>query len=324
MIAAWSRVWPEYSAEALLNSAMGLSATDIFLLLTSHGGAYYGSSAVTSRDLAGRIKEIASRSAEVGIRLHAWITPLRLGTLHRHLYVVNRLGASAYDSPPYVDNYKFLCPSRDDSLDLAVRALSEAAELAEFYGVHLGYLHYPELPLPPALAKKYGVAQYDPAYDYCYCDVCGVKFKAETGLDIREAPRGLFLSWRAKSLARYVSSLAAEARRLGFKAVSAHVHPDPQYAFEAAGQRWWTWGLDFYVITAYRSDWGGDLEWVRRVSTSSAQLGPVVIGLRASELAPGDLKALADLKGGNILGVSIFQVPIEVPQWLGKEIRLWA
>jgi hypothetical protein len=322
MIFAWSRSWHQ-NPDLLLREVRELGVTDVFLLLTDYDGAYYRSSLWTKRDLSLEIKRLTSALAEEGVRVHAWITPMRTTRAEKRLYMVNRLGQSIYDDPPYIETYKFLCPNRAETLSIAESLLREAAGLAEFYGVHLGYLQYPELPLEKPLAEGLYV-RYDPKYDYCYCEACRAKFKAETERELFDEPKDVALRWRAKALVGFASALAQRARRLGFKAVSAHVHPGPQYAHTAAGQTWWEWGLDFYVVTAYRSNWGGDLGWVKRVALESAQLGRVAIGVRIAELSPGEAAQLSEVRG-RVLGISLFQLPYGgIPQWLIRDLSTWA
>jgi uncharacterized lipoprotein YddW (UPF0748 family) len=68
------------------------------------------------RDLVGEFVKEAKRR---GLRVHAWIVSLcypnpAFESSHRDWYVVNRLGVSCVDEPPYVPYYKWLCPSRPE------------------------------------------------------------------------------------------------------------------------------------------------------------------------------------------------------------------
>ena len=57
-------------------------------------------------------------------------------------------------------------------------------------GIHLDYVRYCDVILPVNLWQNYGIEQTRelPEYDFCYCETCRAKYKAEHGVDPLEHP----------------------------------------------------------------------------------------------------------------------------------------
>ncbi|MFO7617243.1 MAG: hypothetical protein R6V75_08320 [Bacteroidales bacterium] len=108
-----------------------------------------------------------------GIQLHTWRWTINRGNQmeqHPEWYAVNRLGQSVIDHPPYVNYYRWLCPSRPEVRDLLVRDYASLAAIDGISGVHLDYVRYSDIYLPVGLLPKYNLVQDHemPEFDYCY------------------------------------------------------------------------------------------------------------------------------------------------------------
>jgi len=135
-------------------------------------------------------RRVGKIAKEVGLEFHTWIpTMVQSGNdkLKPEYYGVNGKGESAFDKPPYVDYYKFLCPSKEEVYQFLAEMYGAVAEVPEVDGIHLDYIRFPDVILARGLWDKYGLVmdrEY-PQYDYCYCDECVGDFKAKTGIDIK-------------------------------------------------------------------------------------------------------------------------------------------
>ena len=104
--------------------------------------------------LGGGTPEVRALAREAGLAVHAWLWTLCRGDLVDalpHCFAVSREGRSTREHPPYVDYYRFLCPSRPEvaaHLEREVTALAAEPDLA---GVHLDYVRFPDVILPRGL-----------------------------------------------------------------------------------------------------------------------------------------------------------------------------
>ena len=111
-------------------------------------------------------------AAAEGLELHAWLFTMMRGentTAHPEWYAVNRNGISTAVKPPYVDYYKFMCPSRDEVRQYLLGVVRDLAAVPGLASVHLDYIRYPDVILPIALWPKYNLVQdrEHPEFDYC-------------------------------------------------------------------------------------------------------------------------------------------------------------
>ena len=125
---------------------------------------------------------------EAGLEAHFWkwtMNRAELLNVHPDWFAVNRKGESTHDKPAYVDYYRFLCPNHEGVAQYLADDYVKIAHLPYVDGVHLDYVRFPDVVLPVSLWKNYGIEQTSehPEYDYCYCEVCRAKFKAQTGRD---------------------------------------------------------------------------------------------------------------------------------------------
>lgn len=259
---------------------------------------------------------------EQGLETHAWTWTLCRGDRdlleqHPDWYVVNRTGDSAATKPPYVGYYHFLCPSREEVADHLARLFTDIAETPHLDGIHLDYIRYPDVILPAALWKKYNLVQTEelPQFDYCYCEVCRVAFRNQSGVDPRRLPDppadAAWRQYRYDSVTRLVQRLAQVAHGKG-KQITAAVFPSPTIARKLVRQDWTRWNLDAVLPMAYHSFYNEKIEWiekaVREGVTALPPDRPLYAGLYLPELkteAEFDRAVRCALDGG-AKGVSLF------------------
>ncbi len=207
-----------------------------------------------------------------GLETHRWIWTMNRGeeTLlkaHPEWYAVSRKGDSCATQPPYVNYYRWLCPSKPE-----VKAYLEnivKTELSKPYvdGIHLDYVRYCDVILPQNLWKNYGIKQNQelPEYDFCYCETCRSNFKAQKGIDIlAEENPDQNLSWRKfryDNISRIVNHLAQTAARFK-KPITAAVFPTPEVAKRIVRQDWVNWNLSGVCPMIYHKFYKEDVAWI--------------------------------------------------------------
>jgi uncharacterized lipoprotein YddW (UPF0748 family) len=257
---------------------------------------------------------------EEGVEVHAWILTMMRGEhvkTHPDWYAVSRKGVSTADKPPYVDYYKFMCPSRDEVRQYLSGFVRNLAQIDGLASVHLDYIRYPDVILPVALWPKYNLLQDKeyPEFDFCYCSVCRDRFKRQSGIDplqIEDPPsHRAWLQYRYDSITEVVSFLADEvhARK---KLTTAAVFPTPTIARKLVRQEWTRWKVDAVLPMAYHAFYKEDLSWIERATREGVEaLGgriPLYTGLYVPDLPPADLARAAryGLAGG-ANGICVFQ-----------------
>lgn len=257
---------------------------------------------------------------EHGIELHAWMITMMEGGLedeHPEWYAVNRLGESTAVSPPYVDYYKFMCPSREPvrrHKEARARALLEVDGVA---GLHLDYIRVPDVILPSALWPTYDIVQDReyPPYDYCYCEVCRGRFEARTGIDplTLEDPsqNAAWVQYRYDTITEVVHGLSQVAHAYD-KLITAAVFPSPSIARRLVRQDWPRWPLDAVLPMVYNWFYEEGTDWieptVREGVTALGGRFPLYAGLYVPELPPADLaEAARRALAGGARGVVVFE-----------------
>jgi uncharacterized lipoprotein YddW (UPF0748 family) len=218
---------------------------------------------------------------DIGMEFHAWRwTMIRAGYMKEHpdWYAVNRNGQSVVDDPPYVNYYRWLCPSKKEVEELLIKDYTNLCNIEGLTGVHLDYVRYCDVILPVALQPKYNLVQDHemPQFDYCYCDTCRTKYKAEHGYDPMELGDEAenddkWRQWRLDQLVTLVNKIADSVHKTG-KLISAAVFPTPEIARRLVRQDWARFNLDAFMPMAYFQDYNGDLKWLADTVKRDADL----------------------------------------------------
>ncbi len=256
------------------------------------------------------------------IEAHRWIWTMNRGekdllAAHPEWYAVNRLGDSCADMPPYVNYYRWLCPSREEVYQYLEAHVKEALSKDYVDGIHLDYVRYCDVILPVNLWDNYGIDQTKelPQYDYCYCQLCRDTFRAQKGID----PLSIMypdqsLSWRRfryNNITRIVNRLSAVALEFK-KPISAAVFPTPEVAKRIVRQDWTNWNLDLVCPMTYHGFYKEDISWIGdAVAEGVRGIGgkfPLYAGLYIPDFkSQQDIKAAIEVAMQNgAAGVSIF------------------
>jgi hypothetical protein len=209
---------------------------------------------------------------EQGLETHRWIWTLNRGEQsllqsHPEWYSINRKGESCADKPPYVNYYRWLCPSREEVIRYLENEVKQTLDKKFVDGIHLDYVRFCDVVLPVNLWAKYGIEQTKelPEYDYCYCSVCKEKFKAWQGVDLDqiEYPEAS-LSWRLfryQAVTNVVNRLAAVAKTHK-KPITAAVFPTPEVARRNVRQDWVSWNLNGICPMIYHGFYKENISWI--------------------------------------------------------------
>ena len=206
------------------------------------------------------------------LEAHRWMWIMNRGEkellqTHPEWYSKNRNGDSCADKPPYVNYYRWLCPSREE-----VKTYLEdqvKAALAKDYvdGIHLDYIRYCDVILPVNLWSKYGIEQNKelPEYDFCYCEVCRNNFKSLKGIDPLDMQYpDQSPSWRKfryDNITAVVNRLSAVAHSYK-KNITAAVFPTPEIAKRIVRQDWLNWNLDGVCPMIYHGFYKESTGWI--------------------------------------------------------------
>jgi hypothetical protein len=206
------------------------------------------------------------------LEAHRWIWTMNRGeksllTSHPEWYAKNRKGESCADHPPYVNYYRWLCPSRDEVKKYLEEEVRNQLSKDYIDGIHLDYVRFCDVILPVNLWKNYKIEQTRelPEYDFCYCEVCRAKFKAWKGMDPLEIefPEAS-LSWRKfrydriTEVVNHLSSVASTFK----KPITAAVFPTPEVAKRNVRQDWVNWNLSGICPMIYHGFYKEDVSWI--------------------------------------------------------------
>jgi uncharacterized lipoprotein YddW (UPF0748 family) len=230
---------------------------------------------------------------------------------------VSRSGLSTAVKPPYVDYYKFMCPSRDEVRAYLRGVVGDLATVDGITSIHLDYIRYPDVILPVALWPKYNLVQDKeyPEFDFCYCDVCRERFRKIAGEDPKSLPdppaHQAWLQYRYDTITRVVEELADVAHG-GGKLLTAAVFPTPTIARTLVRQDWTKWKLDAALPMIYNGFYKEGVAWIERATREGVTaLGgriPLYAGLYVPDLPPADLAVgIEGAFAGGASGISVFQ-----------------
>lgn len=258
---------------------------------------------------------------EAGLEAHLWkwtMNRAELLNVHPDWFAVNRKGESTHDKPAYVDYYRFLCPNHKGVAQYLADDYVKMSHLPYVDGVHLDYVRFPDVILPVSLWKNYGIEQTSehPEYDYCYCDVCRAKFKAQTGRDPLELKYPMedqsWINFRLDAISHVVDRITKAVKADG-KTISAAVFPGPSMAKKMVRQDWGNWALDAYFPMIYNGFYYEGPEWIgRSVQESVKAVGgraKVYAGLMFPDVKNDFEKALDEAFDNGASGVSFFDGP---------------
>jgi uncharacterized lipoprotein YddW (UPF0748 family) len=256
------------------------------------------------------IEQVLPLAKQAGIELHAWIISLEWpdsNTMKEHpqWYVVNGKGESCIEKPPYINDYRWLCPTNPEVLEFMKKRITELCSYNELSGVHLDYIRYPDVVLAAAHRVKYDIPQDElvhPQFDYCYCDLCRSEFKQLSGVDPLtlkdQATNEAWLNFRYNSLTNLVNELYSTAHKAG-KILTAAVFPAPELAKMRVRQDWVKWKLDCVMPMIYQKYENKPVDWIgtavrEGVEALEGKL-PLYSGLHLSQLTPAELGFAASL-----------------------------
>ena len=259
---------------------------------------------------------------EAGLEAHYWKWTMNRRELldtHPEWFAVNRKGESSHDRPAYVEYYRFLCPSHPEVAEYLAADYLHDANLPYVDGMHLDYVRYPDVILPVSLWKNYGIEQTreHPEYDYCYCDLCREKFRAQTGRDPMDTEFPMedqsWINFRLDAITHVVEQISEVMRRDG-KYLSAAVFPGPSMARRMVRQDWGNWSLEAYFPMIYNGFYYEGPEWIgRSVAESVKAVGgraAIYAGLMFPDIMGDDFERALDAAYDNgASGVSFFDGP---------------
>lgn len=260
---------------------------------------------------------------DAGLEAHYWkwtMNRAEMLKVHPEWFAVNRKGESGFDKPAYVDYYRFLCPNHEGVAEYIADDYVKIANLPYVDGVHLDYVRFPDVVLPVSLWKNYNIEQTSelPQYDYCYCDVCRAKFKAQTGKDPMELKFPMedqsWINFRLDAITHVVDQITKAIKADG-KSISAAVFPGPSMARKMVRQDWGNWSLDAYYPMIYNGFYYEGPEWIGRSVKESVETingkAKIYAGLMFPDIKDTFEKSLDEAFDNGASGVSFFDGPDE-------------
>ena len=274
-------------------------------------------------------------------KVHAWIVTLNFHheiftKQHKDWYVVNKLGVSCIDNPPYTSSYKWLCPSKDEVVNHVADYFYEVVSTLEVDGVHFDYIRFPDILLPVAIRPRYeGVPKEDvlkPDFDYCYCATCRSLFQEQYGVDPMnlkyiEPMYGVWFRWRTTRITHLVKFVYNKVKKYSNSIkVSAAVFPTPKIAYEYVFQDWTTWGLDYYNPMIYHKYYNKTHKWIGEAVREGVLRGvKILAGISIHQIdAENELReSCKDAIKNGAIGICIFSYPTleEKIEWISRVFR---
>lgn len=205
-----------------------------------------------------------------GLEAHRWMWIMNRGDAleaHPEWAAVNRKGESCADHPPYVDYYRWMCPSRPEVAEFLVNDVKNTLAKDYVDGIHMDYVRFSDVVLAVNLWQVYGIVQTEelPQYDYCYCDICKSAFKKKyhKDLDSIQYPQES-LSWRQfryDAVSNIVNKIS-EVAKANNKPLTAAVFPTPDVAKRLVRQDWTNWPLNAVYPMIYHGFYKEDVPWI--------------------------------------------------------------
>lgn len=207
-----------------------------------------------------------------GLEAHRWMWTMNRGEKellenHPDWYAISRDGKSCATNPPYVNYYRWLCPSKTEVQEYLKKQVAATLEKDYVDGIHLDYIRYCDVILPVNLWENYKIEQTHelPEYDFCYCETCRGKYKEKHGIDPLEIEfPDQSLSWRKyryDRITNVVNQLAEVAKQFK-KPITAAVFPTPEVARRIVRQDWTNWNLDGVCPMIYHGFYKEQVSWI--------------------------------------------------------------
>jgi len=213
-------------------------------------------------------------------------------------FAVNKNGVSCVDNPPYVPSYLWLCPTREDTRSFLLAGVQELAEKYDLDGIHLDYIRLPDVLMPEGLRVKYGIKGgvdvLNPEYDFCYCETCRSRFKAEHGIDPIDIQFGTrfwyqWVQWRADRITTFVKDFHKVVKAYdNTMETSAAVFATPGTSYRYVFQQWGRWPLDSLQPMIYHEYYDKGVDWIGEavlegVSTGKKIVAGILLGFMKNE-----------------------------------------
>ena len=209
---------------------------------------------------------------KAGLEAHRWMWTMNRGEKelldnHPDWYAVSRNGDSCATKPPYVNYYRWLCPSKTEVQEYLKKQVAAILEKDYIDGIHLDYIRYCDVILPVNLWKNYKIDQTKelPEYDFCYCETCRNKYREKNTIDPLDIEfPDQSLSWRKfryDRITNVVNQLAEVAKQYK-KPVTAAVFPTPEVARRIVRQDWTNWNLDGVCPMIYHGFYKEQVSWI--------------------------------------------------------------
>jgi hypothetical protein len=242
-----------------------------------------------------------------GLEAHRWMWTMNRGEKellenHPDWYAVSRDGKSCATNPPYVNYYRWLCPSKPEVQEYLKKQVENVVQKDYIDGIHLDYIRFCDVILPVNLWKNYKIDQTKelPEYDFCYCETCRNAYKEKTGID----PLDLEFpdqspSWRKFRYDRinHVVNSLAEIAHINKKPITAAVFPTPEIARRIVRQDWTNWNLDGVCPMIYHGFYREQTSWIGDAVEEGIHFLSGKFPLYAGVFLP-DFKSMNDLEEG--------------------------
>jgi uncharacterized lipoprotein YddW (UPF0748 family) len=209
---------------------------------------------------------------KAGLEAHRWMWTMNRGEKellenHPEWYAVSRDGKSCATNPPYVNYYRWLCPSKPEVQEYLKNQVKTILEKDYVDGIHLDYIRFCDVILPVNLWDNYKIDQTRelPEYDFCYCETCRSNYKEKhkkDPLEIKYPDQSL--SWRKyryDKITDVVNQLAEVAGSIK-KPITAAVFPTPEVARRIVRQDWTNWNLNGICPMIYHGFYKEEVSWI--------------------------------------------------------------
>jgi uncharacterized lipoprotein YddW (UPF0748 family) len=216
-----------------------------------------------------------------GIRLYAWLWTVNSGNdpyilqNHPDWLSVNRRGESLYDTPAYVNYYKFLCPALPEVREYLRNKVRAYCEIDGLEGVAIDYHRFVDVILPEALWAKYDIVQDKeyPEWDYGYHPAMLEKFQQLHGYDphAQDDPSAdtLWLQFRCDQITECANEIADVVHSFG-KTMAASPFPTPSMSKKMVRQEWNKWNLDIVFPMVYHIYYTGTIDFIEECNRENA------------------------------------------------------